>query len=154
MLKLYRWLNNYFLKKLYIKSLVKRGLCLGKGASIQKDVHIDSLFCHLISIGDDCTLAPRVMILAHDASMKRLIGYTRVSKVTIGKLVFIGAGTIILPGVTIGDNVVIGAGSVVSKDIPSDTVVAGNPAKIIGKTQLFKEKHRGFLKTNVDNYIL
>lgn len=51
--------------------------------------------------------------------------------VIIGDNVWIGGDATILPGVTIGDNVVIGAGSVVTKDIPSNVVIAGNPAKII-----------------------
>lgn len=50
---------------------------------------------------------------------------------TIGNNVWIGGNVTILPGVTIGDNVTIGAGAVVTKDIPADVVVAGNPAKII-----------------------
>jgi len=53
------------------------------------------------------------------------------SPVKIGDRCWIGSNTIILPGVTIGDNVVVGAGSVVTKDIPSDVIVAGSPAKII-----------------------
>lgn len=52
-------------------------------------------------------------------------------KIIIGNNVFIGSGAIIMPGVTIGDNVVIGAGSVVTRDVPSDSVVAGVPAKLI-----------------------
>lgn len=51
--------------------------------------------------------------------------------VTIGKNVWIGGKAVICPGVTIGDNSVIGAGSVVVKDVPSNVVVGGNPAKII-----------------------
>jgi len=47
----------------------------------------------------------------------------------IGKNCWIGAGTLILPGVTIGDNTVIGAGSVVTKDIPSSVVAVGNPCR-------------------------
>ena len=50
--------------------------------------------------------------------------------VKIGRCVWLGAGVIILPGVTIGDNSVIGAGSVVTKDIPSDSVAYGNPARV------------------------
>ena len=49
----------------------------------------------------------------------------------IGKRVWIGSGSIILPGVTIGDNSVVGAGSVVTKNVPKNTIVAGNPAKFI-----------------------
>ena len=51
--------------------------------------------------------------------------------VTIGDSVWIGGSATILPGVTIGDNVVIGAGSVVTRDIPSNCVAAGNPARVI-----------------------
>lgn len=53
------------------------------------------------------------------------------SPVKIGDRCWIGANSIILPGVTIGDNVVIGAGSIVTKDIPSNMIAAGNPARII-----------------------
>lgn len=53
------------------------------------------------------------------------------SPVHIGNNVWIGSGSVILPGVTIGDNAVIGAGSVVTKDIPSDMIAVGNPAKVI-----------------------
>lgn len=50
--------------------------------------------------------------------------------VKIGDFVWLGAGTIVLPGVTIGDNVVIGAGSVVTRDIPSNVVAFGNPCRV------------------------
>lgn len=53
--------------------------------------------------------------------------------VHICRRAWIGAGASILPGVTIGENSVVGAGSVVTKDVPADTIVAGNPARIIRK---------------------
>lgn len=52
-------------------------------------------------------------------------------KITIGNYVYIGANAVILPGVTIGDNSLIAAGSIVTKSVPSNVVVAGNPAKVI-----------------------
>lgn len=55
---------------------------------------------------------------------------TKTAAVTIGNGVWIGGGTIILPGVTIGDNVVIGAGSVITKSIPANTVACGNPCTV------------------------
>lgn len=60
---------------------------------------------------------------------------TSLGGVTIGNNVFIGGRSIILYDVTIGDNVIIGAGSVVTRDIPSGSVVAGCPARVIGRFQ-------------------
>ncbi len=51
--------------------------------------------------------------------------------ITVGSNVWIGAGVQVMPGVTIGDNVVIGGGSVVVKDIPGNTLAAGNPCRVI-----------------------
>ena len=59
--------------------------------------------------------------------------HTMTAQTIIGKNVFVGCNSIILKGVHIGDNSVIGAGSVVSKDVPANSVVAGNPAKIVKK---------------------
>ena len=85
---------------------------------------------YLYSIGDDVTIS-KASILTHDACIHNKTGYSRVGRVTIGNNVFIGLGAIVLPGSEIGDNVVIGAGSVVAKDIPSNSVVIGNPCRII-----------------------
>ena len=60
------------------------------------------------------------------------------SPVTIGEDCWIGGGAVICPGVTIGDRCIIGAGSVVTKDIPSDCVAVGNPAKVIRKNDIKK----------------
>jgi maltose O-acetyltransferase len=105
-------------------------------------VIIDPSHCWHISIGDNVILAPNVHILAHDASTKPFLNYTRVANVQIGSRVFIGAGTIILPGVTIGDNVVIGAGSIVSKNIPTNSLAVGNPGKVICSLSDYIEKEK------------
>ena len=123
-----------------IKILKKLGLTFGKNFSIQNDVILDYSHCFLITIGDNVTLAPRVQILAHDASTKKFIGYTKIGKVTIKDNVFIGANSIVLPNVTIGNNVIIGAGSVVSKDIPDNSVAVGNPAKIMSNIDSYIKK--------------
>ena len=110
---------------------IENGLKIGVDCHIMGECIIDPGHCWLINIGDRVTLAPRVHILAHDASTKRILGYTLIGKVSIGNDCFVGAGSTILPGVHIGNNVIIGAGSVVTKSIPDDSVVVGNPAKVI-----------------------
>jgi len=115
----------------HLNKLLKRGLKVGKNFKRMGGVIIDPSHCYHITIGDSVTLAPRVHILAHDSSFGLFTGKTRAANVTIGNQVFIGAGTIVLPGVHIGNRVVIGAGSIVTKDIPDNSVAVGNPAKVI-----------------------
>jgi maltose O-acetyltransferase len=110
-----------------IERLKADGLIVGKNFNTQHGVIVDPGHCWLIEIGDNVTLAPRVHILAHDASTKIPLGYTKIGKVTIGNNVFIGASTIVLPNTKIGDYVIVGAGSLVSHDLPSGGVYCGNP---------------------------
>lgn len=73
---------------------ISNGLKIGKDCSVMGECIIDPGHCWLIEIGDRVMLAPRVHILAHDASTKRSLGYTRLGNVSIGNDVFIGAGSI------------------------------------------------------------
>ena len=125
-----------------LEKLLNRGLSVGKNFSRMGGVIIDPSHCWHITIGDNVILAPRVHILAHDASTKLFLGYTRVADTKIGNNVFVGAGSIVLPGVTIGDNVVIGAGSIVSKDIPDDSVAVGNPAQVVKPLSAFLDENK------------
>lgn len=89
-----------------------------------------------VKIGDNCQIAPNVSIYTaghpiHPDSRNSMYEYG--IDVTIGDNCWIGGNAVICPGVRIGDNVVIGAGSVVTKDIPSWSVAAGNPCKVIKK---------------------
>lgn len=97
-----------------------------------------------IIIGDNALIAPNVQIYTafHPTNAKDRFGETKADSsfefcktitapVVIGNNVWIGGGTIIMPGITIGDNVVIGAGSVVTKDIPSNKIAYGNPCRVV-----------------------
>lgn len=97
-----------------------------------------------IIIGDNALIAPNVQIYtaSHPLNACDRFGEsktdgsfnfckTTTAPVIIGDNVWIGGGSIIVPGVTIGDNVVIGAGSVVTKDIPSNTIAYGNPCRVV-----------------------
>jgi maltose O-acetyltransferase len=125
---------------LNLKKLKKRGLKVGVNFKAIGQNIIDPTHCWHIEIGDNVVMAPRAHILAHDASTYFLVGYTRVANVRIGNNVFLGANSIVLPGVTVGDNVVVGAGAVVTNDIPSNSVVAGNPAKVLSTIDEYKNK--------------
>jgi len=88
----------------------------------------------VVTIGDDCFIGPNVSIYTACHSTDPLERNTRqewAKPVTIGNSCWIGGSVTILPGVTIGDYVTIGAGSVVVKDIPSNCVAVGNPARVI-----------------------
>ena len=87
-----------------------------------------------VTIGNNVFIGPNVSIFTacHPLdSEERNRGVQWALPVTIGNDVWIGGDVTILPGVTIGDGVTIGAGSVVTKDVAPQTVVAGNPARVI-----------------------
>jgi maltose O-acetyltransferase len=131
-----------------LHTLKKNGLQIGKNVFFGSDVFIDSSFPWLISIGDECTITYGVIILAHDSSIYRHLGYTKIGKVSIGSKTFIGARSIILPGVKIGKDVIIGAGSIVTKDIPDNSIAAGNPAVVIGNVVDYTDRNRCKMATS------
>lgn len=96
-----------------------------------------------ITVGNKCLIGANVTISDSDfhaikSSNRRYninVEDIAASPIVIGDNVFIGTGSIILKGVSIGDNSVIGAGSVVTKSFPKDSILAGNPARLIGHVQ-------------------
>ena len=109
---------------------IMKQMDIGRGTKIGRG-NIDGMFPLLVHIGKNCIFAPQSIVLTHDASYYLFTRKYRVAPVPIGDNCFVGYGAIIMPGVKIGSNVVIGAGSVVTHDVPSDSVVAGAPAKVI-----------------------
>ena len=124
------------------------GFTSGKNFHYYSGYPIDANFPWLISVGDDVVLASNVRILAHDASTARTGAHTKIGIVKIGSNVFIGADSIVLCNTRIGDNVIVGAGSVVTKDIPSNSVYAGNPARYICSFDDYQRKHLGNRETH------
>jgi len=98
---------------------------------IERSVKLDKLYPEGIHIGQNTLIAGGTMILSHDHCKRVGNNQPYLIDTYIGKNCFIAVNAIILPGVKIGDEVIVGAGAVVTKDIPSNCVVAGNPAKII-----------------------
>ncbi len=87
-----------------------------------------------VEIGDNCMLAPGVHIYTATHPLtpdERNSGLEYGKPVKIGHNVWLGGRSVINPGVTIGDNVVVASGAVVTKDVPDNVVVGGNPARII-----------------------
>ncbi len=115
---------------------------MGRNVFVGGGTILDPDFAFLISIGDDTVISLGVIVLAHDASTRRHIGYSRVAPVVIGSRVFIGARAVVLPGVTIGDGAIVGAGSLVRGDVAAGTVVAGNPAQVVATTEEYVARHR------------
>lgn len=138
--KLLDRLRSYLVYR-HFRSLTARGLRIGKEPSVHPTVHFDSTYCHLISIGDNCTVTRGVTILAHDAALDRYVEVGRMGQVRILDDCFIGTNCLILPGVTIGPRSIVAAGSVVTHDVPPDSVAAGNPAKVICGLEDFLKRH-------------
>jgi len=91
-----------------------------------------------VNIGNDVMIASgtRIITSTHDYNNNPMWKHRVDRPVSIGNHVWIGANVIILPGIKIGNYVVIGAGSVVTKHVPDNCIVAGNPAKFIKKIEV------------------
>ena len=98
---------------------------LSKSCRFSLQVNFDRTNPKGVYVGDETYIAFGTVILTHDMCREFH------ANTVIGKRCFIGAHALIMPGVTIGDECVVGAGSVVTKDVPSGSIVAGNPATII-----------------------
>ncbi len=134
-----------------------RGMKIGERCYIGANVTFGRGGKDPIVIGDDCIITG-CTILGHDASpalfLEELQGtsiFDRKSykkETRIGNRVFIGVNAVVLAGITIGDNCIVGAGAIVCHDVPSGSVVAGNPAKIISSIEDFKKKYKNIYLKN------
>lgn len=114
------------------------GMSVHESALISLKAKLDKTNPRGIHIGEFSHVAFGATILTHDM-VRRLHANTYV-----GRCCFIGANSIILPGVSVGNNVIVAAGAVVTKDVPDNCIVGGNPAKVI-KSEI-KTGHYGILE--------
>lgn len=129
----FRLLVATIIRKIRVFNYRLKGYDITYSSIIEGSVILDKLFPEGIHIGENTLVAGGVKILSHDHCKRVGDNQPFLTHTYIGKNCFIAVNAIILPGVKIGNEVIVGAGAVVTKDIPSNTVVVGNPAKIIRK---------------------
>jgi len=118
-------------RKIRIFFLKIKGYDIPYSVIIEGSVVLDKLYPKGIHIGENTLIASGSIILSHDHCKRVDNNQPLLVNTYIGKNCFIAVNAVILPGVKIGNEVIVGAGSVVTKDVPSNNVVAGNPAKIL-----------------------
>lgn len=150
-------------QKIYLKIKIKRSTPVKRGEllkkSILKDSEIGSNFQvhrnvnfgsepYLLKFGNDVRITSGVIFATHDGGMWVLRNNNMAKdadlfgNIEVGNNVHIGVNAIIMPNVKIGDNVVIGAGSIVTKDVSSNSVMAGIPAKKLSTIEAYYEKNK------------
>ncbi|MFZ2338522.1 MAG: acyltransferase [Bacteroidales bacterium] len=148
-------LKLYYLKcsdERRIKHLRKLGVRIGDRCRIRTLKFSSEPY--LIEIGDHVAIAAGTEFITHDGATwvfeDDVEGGGIFGRIVIGNNVFIGINCIILSNTTIGDNCIIGAGSVVRGQFPENSVIAGNPARIVSKTgvqRMLSRQNPGLLKT-------
>ncbi|MCC8071474.1 MAG: acyltransferase [Bacteroidales bacterium] len=120
------------ISNLYLTYLRKvKKIDVGEECNISWRATLDRANPKGVHIGHHTRVMLEALIIAHDYSRAAADGRKMWLHTRIGHHCVIGGRTIILPGVTLGDHVFVGAGSVVTKDVPSHSMVAGNPARVI-----------------------
>ena len=158
-LRLWKFISNEKYRDVSYKYFSDCGVVFtGKPKYINYDVDFDLTEPNKIFIGEGTVIAKGAILLTHDFSIEcglTAIGKTQpdyevqfLKEIHIGNNCFVGARSFILPGTNIGDNCIIGSGSVVSGTVPSGSIYAGNPAKLIAKTEEWAER-----KYKEQNYV-
>ena len=138
MKKILRVLHRFRLlsPRLYKRMLQMHGISIGPSTIIDPDSTIDITRPSLVSIGDKCYFNKGLVLLTHDfvsGVIRNVYAdyFNSSGKVTVGNNVRTGYNVTILKGVTIGDNCFIAANSLVTKDMPSNSIIGGVPARVL-----------------------
>lgn len=143
--KLYKY---FYQKKIFWDDILlwRRIKAKELGVKVGENCWFYSLNIHsepyLVEIGDNVIVSGGVDFVTHDGSYRLFMGREcgcLYGKIKIGNNCFIGLNSIITMGTIIGDNCIVGAGSVVRGNIPANSVVMGNPAKVVFKTEMAKK---------------
>ena len=145
-----KFFSRHFKANEYSYLLKKRGVRVGDNCAFfqPQTMNIDVTRPHLLSIGNNVVVTAGVTILTHDYSRVVFCNHDvfcnvgEARETIIGNNVFIGINSIVLMGTKIGNNSIIGAGSVVSGVFPDNSIIAGNPAKVICSIDDFYEKRK------------
>lgn len=149
----------YSSKTRYVQYLKSKGAVIGEQTEFLSPIHseVDIGRAKYITIGNHCILCSGIRLIAHDYSWKVLedaYGEELPSggmPIRIGNNVFVGANCTILGGVNIGDNVIVAAGSTVCKSLPSNTVCAGSPARVVKSLDEYYQKRKADYITDAKN---
>lgn len=136
--------------KRYVRFLRKQGVKIGNDLFITRDLKslsIDITRPSLIEIGDRVRLNKNLTLTTHDGAFYVLKNkynefIASSGKIIIGNNVYFGRNCTVLKGVKIGDNCIIGNGSIVTKDIPSNSIAVGIPAKVLTSLDDYYEKRK------------
>ena len=136
--------------KRYVKFLRKKGIIIGDNLWMTPrvdTVSIDITRPSLVEIGNNVRLNRNFTLITHDGGFYVPLNYyhefiPQSGKVKIGNNVYFGRNCSVFKGVTIGDNCIIGFGSIVTKDIPSNSIAVGSPARVVGTLEDYYEKRK------------
>lgn len=136
--RLHLWARRCIAPGLRLWLYRRMGVRIGQHVFVGLDTYLDCQFPELITIEDDVTISFRVTVVVHDDARRMEAiepgaGDGTVAPVRLRRGCYLGAGCLVLPGVTVGERAVVAAGAVVTRDVPPASIVAGVPAREIGR---------------------